>query len=265
MSNSVGATGMRPLCSNSASDMHATQQPDKRTSDVMEPCHPDPTKASPFLEELALPHPVSALIARIETTLPALRGHGYRTSVYAEALGRACGFSETALFHLRQAAYLHDIGLTCIPSSILRHPGPLSGDDYAIAQSHPRHAVTLLAPWPSLRLPAIWIAHHHERWDGAGYPFGLRGDLIPVESRIIAIADAFDQLCIQLHCAQASDRSLALRLLRTSAHSQFDPQLLDQFCRLPHPILVPVDGLSLGMLFMGAGKRLTENFIRIWL
>lgn len=204
-----------------------------------------------------IPAALLALVEQVEAAQPALRGHGRRTAMYADILGRYVGFSGRAWLHLVQAAFLHDIGKALLPPELLHHDRPLSADDYATFQSHPRHALSLLASWPSLLTPAIWIAHHHERWDGAGYPYGLRGEHIPLASRVIAIADAFDQLCMQTRQAAPSGWTLALRLLRSSAHSQFDPQLLEQFCRLPHPIPVPVDGLPFGMSSMLTGKRPT--------
>jgi HD-GYP domain-containing protein (c-di-GMP phosphodiesterase class II) len=172
---------------------------------------------------------IRRLVRRIEDLLPHHKGHGERTAGYALALGEAIGLSNAALRDLHFAALLHDIGLLTVPVDILSKAGPLTGDEYAVFQSHPRKGAELLEPIRFLREAALLIAHHHERWDGAGYPYGLRGEFIPLSSRILAVADAFDVLLVTEGRHNSSDLRRALRLLQVGSTSQFDPKLVDVF------------------------------------
>lgn len=172
---------------------------------------------------------IRRLVRRIEDLLPHHKGHGERTAGYALALGEALGLSNAALGDLHFAALLHDIGLLTVPVDILSKAGPLTGDEYAAFQSHPRIGAELLEPIRCLREAALLIAHHHERWDGFGYPYGLRGEFIPLGSRILAVADAFDVLLARDARHNSSDLRWALRLLQVGSASQFDPKLLDVF------------------------------------
>lgn len=178
--------------------------------------------------------PVDALCVLVETIErvdPRLKGHGIRTARYAVHLGHAIGMPEAELTHLCLASLLHDIGLLTVLQSLLRKDGPLTDVEYALVQSHPRAGAELLEPIPFLRVPALWIAHHHERWDGCGYPYGLRGELIPMGSRILAVADTFDSLMSPHWSGHRRDVESALCLLRLLAGSQLDPDLVEVFAQ----------------------------------
>jgi HD-GYP domain-containing protein (c-di-GMP phosphodiesterase class II) len=168
----------------------------------------------------------------IESRSPCLAGHGDRTARYAVKLGQAAGFAERELTDLYFASLLHDIGLLGIPSGILEKDGPLSHEEYALVQSHPRIGAELLEPIPFLRTAALWIALHHERWDGAGYPYGLRGEWIPLGARILAVADTYDRLVTEDWTGQQLEPEIALRLLNVMAGSQLDPNLVSVFLDL---------------------------------
>jgi HD-GYP domain-containing protein (c-di-GMP phosphodiesterase class II) len=172
---------------------------------------------------------LTEMIARVE---PRLQGHGIRTAQYAVRLGHAVDLTSTELNDLCLASLLHDIGLLTVPQSLLRKEGLLTAEEYALVQSHPRAGAELLEPIPFLRIPALWIAHHHERWDGFGYPYGLRGAVIPLGARILAVADTFDALLSPHWSGQAHDAKSALCLLRLLAGSQLDPDLVDVFVRI---------------------------------
>ncbi len=182
---------------------------------------------------------IRRVVRRIESLLPHHGGHGERTAGYAFALGQALDLPHDALRDLHFAALLHDIGLLTVPADILSKGGPLTGDEYAAVQSHPRAAAELLEPIRFLRQAAILIAHHHERWDGFGYPYGLRGQFIPLGSRILAVADTFDALATRrLAAAEVFDHETALAQLQAMAGSQLDPDLVATFVRLA-PALRP--------------------------
>lgn len=172
-------------------------------------------------------------IARlVESHLPRYAGHGERTASYALALGEAVGLSRPELHDIELAALLHDIGLLTLPWETTEKDGPLTAEEYALVQSHPRAGAALLDPIPVLRVPALWIAHHHERWDGLGYPYGLRGELIPLGARILAVADTFDLLVSPHWNGRERDRASALSLLHRLAGSQLDPALVALFARI---------------------------------
>ncbi len=178
--------------------------------------------------------PIDALLTLmhlIESADRHLKGHGIRTARYAVALGHAVGFSPAELNDLCLASLLHDIGVLTLPKRILEKDGPLSDEEYAMVQSHSRAGAELLAPIPVLRVAALWIAHHHERWDGFGYPYGLRGTLIPLGARILAVADTFDSLTSPQPYRAALESESALRLLQELAGSQLDPDLVALFIR----------------------------------
>jgi HD-GYP domain-containing protein (c-di-GMP phosphodiesterase class II) len=161
-----------------------------------------------------------------------LEGHGIRTAGYAVPLGHAAGLPADELNDLCLASLLHDIGRLTLPKALLEKDGPLSEEEYALVQSHPRAGAELLAPIPALRRPALWIAHHHERWDGFGYPYGLHGELIPLGARILAVADTFDSLTSPQPYRPALDRESAAGLLGELAGSQLDPHLTRMFLDL---------------------------------
>ena len=169
------------------------------------------------------------LTRRIETLIPGHFGHGERTAHYARMLGEVSSLTENQQIELHYAALLHDIGLLTLPGRLLDETAARSLDDYALIQSHPREGAALLSPYRFLSEAARLIAHHHERWDGAGYPYGLRGAYIPLAARILAIADVFDAIAIR-----STSLHRALRTLQASAGSQFDPILTATFCAQLH-------------------------------
>lgn len=175
---------------------------------------------------------VNALVCARPAEASRMLMHGIRTSDYALLLGNAVGLSRSDLTDLHAAAILHDLGRLTLPPELLSEEGPLRDEEYVLVQSHPRAGADLLMPFPCLRVPAVWIAHHHERWDGCGYPYGLRGPAIPVGARILAIADAYDRLLGNLGCKTRNDWPTALRLIEIVAGSQFDPELVEVFVRV---------------------------------
>jgi HD-GYP domain-containing protein (c-di-GMP phosphodiesterase class II) len=173
------------------------------------------------------------LVRAIESTDHRLAGHGIRTAQYAVLLGHALGWATHDLNDLCLAGLLHDIGRLTIPKTIREKNGPLTDEDYALIQSHPRAGAELLEPIPFLRQPAVWIAHHHERWDGCGYPYGLHGPLIPLGARILAVADTFDALLTDQPYRPAQRLPDAIQLIQLLAGSQLDPELVGIVVRLP--------------------------------
>ena len=186
----------------------------------------------PLPEGLSEKEALSSLVNSVETKDPKLIGHGARTAWYSLQVGQAIPLPDQDLEHLMYAAYLHDVGKLTIPQHILLKEEPLSSQEFHQLQSHPRAAMTLLESWPFLKIPSIWIAHHHERWDGSGYPNGLKGAYIPLGSRIIAIADTYDVLTLRNLGQGEADLEACLSILRWYAGSHFDPELIDTFSHL---------------------------------
>ena len=178
------------------------------------------------LEQVRLIH-LQRLARRIETSLTEHSGHGECTAYYTSLIAHAIGMVQRQSTELQYAALLHDIGLLSLPSGILNKPVPLTLDEYVLVQSHPREGAAMLSSYRFLSESARLIAHHHERWDGAGYPYGLRGTYIPLSARILSIADAFDVIT-----RRSDSIGAALRTLRASSGTQFEPALLDIFAEL---------------------------------
>lgn len=156
-------------------------------------------------------------------------GHGRRTAAYGVLLGRALGLSREELHDLTLAGLLHDVGLLMLDPEFLARPESWDSEDYARVQSHPRVGAELLNGFAFLTSAAHVIAHHHERWDGNGYPFGLRGGFIPLGARILAITDAYDAIQVPPETHPQLRQQIALRILKVCAGSQFDPTLVDIF------------------------------------
>ena len=121
-------------------------------------------------------------------------GHSERVARYAAHIARLLGLSFPSVDLVRRAAFVHDIGKILIPDSIVQKPGALTPDEREIVRMHPELGARMLARRPAMRDLAPVVLHHHERWDGDGYPAGLAGSAIPIESRVIFVADAFDAM-----------------------------------------------------------------------
>jgi PAS domain S-box-containing protein/putative nucleotidyltransferase with HDIG domain len=158
--------------------------------------------------------------------------HTQRVTKLAVALARALGFNEQQMVHLRRGAILHDIGKMGIPDSILQKPGPLSAEEWEIMRRHPQFAYEMLSPIRYLR-PALDIPYcHHERWDGSGYPQGLKGEEIPLAARLFAVVDVFDALTSNRPYRPAWPRAEAIAYLRQQAGKLFDPQIVAAFLKI---------------------------------
>jgi len=176
-----------------------------------------------YLEEVT----VTQVTHLLDEVLSWQRGHGRRAAQIARSLGAAAGFASETLHHLTLAALLHDIGLLALSSDLASHTGYLGIHSYADRQCHPRLGAQWLEPYPFLRQAAVIIAHHHERWDGSGYPYGIRGSFIPIEARVLAIADAFDAIEVPgVNDCHLRDH-VAYRIIAAAAGTQFDPRLVE--------------------------------------
>ncbi len=156
-------------------------------------------------------------------------GHSMRVSVYAERIAQQLTIAPQELSDLRTAALLHDIGKIGISDSILGKPAPLTDAEMEIVRRHPANGVEILKPLKHYHpiLPAI--LHHHEHYDGMGYPAAIGGEEIPFAARIIAVADTYDAVLSDRPYRGAADHARAFHVLRTGAGKQFDPEVVRAF------------------------------------
>ena len=148
-------------------------------------------------------------------------------------LGRAFGLNEAELAQVRWGALLHDIGKMGVPDGILLKPGPLTDEEWVVMKKHPTFAYEMLSPIRYLRLALDIPYCHHEKWDGSGYPHGLKGAQIPLVARIFAVVDVWDALTSDRPYRLAWTEEKAHEHIRASAGTHFDPQVVDVFMQLP--------------------------------
>ncbi len=169
---------------------------------------------------------VLSLSKAVELSDPYTRGHSERVAEYAVSIGKALGLEAQELETLEYAALLHDIGKVGIPYVILLKPGSLSVSEWEIVKLHPILSYMVLKNIFSFKEAADWVRYHHERYDGTGYPSGLKGESIPLGSRIIAVADAFDALTTDRPYRSKLSTRDAKRVLREGAGIQWDPEIV---------------------------------------
>lgn len=158
--------------------------------------------------------------------------HTERVTELALRLAVEMGIKGPELIHLRRGALLHDIGKIGIPDSILLKPAPLTDDEWAIMRQHPVHAYEMLQPIQYLQ-PALAIPYcHHEKWDGTGYPRGLRGEAIPLVARIFAVIDVWDALTSSRPYREAWTEAQTLTYLQAQSGHYFDPQVVRVFLEM---------------------------------
>jgi putative nucleotidyltransferase with HDIG domain len=158
--------------------------------------------------------------------------HAERLQDLAEALGKDIGLPEFKLKRLRLLALLHDIGKIGTPDNILFKPDKLTEEEWEIMKKHTEDGYKMAKNIPQLVPIARDILHHHERWDGTGYPKGLKGEQIPILSRIISIVDAYDVMLTERPYKKAMTEEEAIQELKKCAGTQFDPELVERFLKI---------------------------------
>jgi HD-GYP domain-containing protein (c-di-GMP phosphodiesterase class II) len=170
-----------------------------------------------------------AFVQVIETKDLYTRGHSERVSHGVGMLGRHIGLSEERQQALEHAGLLHDVGKVGVPTSVIRKPGKLDEEEWAAIRLHPARGTELISGVPFLEEVKSAVLHHHEKYDGTGYPAGLRGNRIPYFARMIGIVDAFD--CLTTNRAYRAARSVeeTLAILIQDRNTHFDSKLVDAF------------------------------------
>jgi putative nucleotidyltransferase with HDIG domain len=159
-------------------------------------------------------------------------GHTQRVTALTQELAQKIGFDDEELVHIKRGALLHDIGKMGIPDGILLKPGGLTPKERELMQQHPELAYEMLSPIEFLQ-PAIVIPYcHHEKWDGSGYPRGLRGEQIPLPARIFSVVDVWDALTSNRPYREPLDRAEVRQHIREQSGVHFDPQVVNVFLEM---------------------------------
>jgi len=174
-----------------------------------------------------------ALTRAIDAKSPWTAGHSERVTKFAEAIGRKIKLSEDQMRVLTISAILHDIGKIAVPEQILDKPGKLTDEEFAVVKKHPQAGADIIASIPSYDKILPGILHHHERWDGTGYPKCVKGEDIPLLARIICIADVYDALTDDRPYRKAWSREQVMRFFEEQKNRMFDSELVDVFFNLP--------------------------------
>jgi HD-GYP domain-containing protein (c-di-GMP phosphodiesterase class II) len=179
-------------------------------------------------EQLLL-HVVRALANATHAGDPYMAGHSSRVAAYCEKIADSLGFSPRDRLMLFVASACHDVGYLSTPEYILRKPSVLAEDEMEEVRIHPVRGAEVFAAEPALGEIARAVRHHHERFDGSGYPEGLRGDEIPLYSRIILVAETYEAMTHHRPYRRALSPEEATRRLQESAGSQLDPEIVKHF------------------------------------
>src|SRR5258708_32595823 len=174
-----------------------------------------------------------SLARSIEGKDPYTHGHCERLAQYSARLGEHLKLSEEQLIALRRAGVVHDVGKIAVPDAILLKPGALTADEWKLIKEHPVVGERICAPLKSFRFVLPIIRHHHEKFDGSGYPDGLRGESIPITARVLQIVDVYDALTTDRPYKKAFSVTDALQTMKEEvAKGWWDPHIFDQFERL---------------------------------
>ena len=188
---------------------------------------------------------LEALGSALDTRDVGTEAHSRRVHGYALTMARAHGVSEDEIKDIEHGVLLHDIGKIGIPDAILLKPGPLTPEEWIVMRTHPEVGRRLIERIPFLRGAVPIVYHHHERWDGSGYPLGLRGDAIPLGARIFAVADALDAMTFDRPYSKAMSYEAACREIERCAGTHFDPVVVRTFLSIPEAIFDEIRRRSL--------------------
>jgi HD-GYP domain-containing protein (c-di-GMP phosphodiesterase class II) len=172
---------------------------------------------------------VRMLAAAIDAKDPYTRGHSERVARYSIAIGKNLNLPERDMRNLRVSALLHDVGKIGIDDRILRKPGALSDDEFEVMKQHPAKGAAIMSGAAQLVDVIPGMKYHHEKWGGGGYPESLVGEAIPMQARIVAIADTFDAMTTNRPYQKAMELGYVVEKIKSFAGTRFDPRVVDAF------------------------------------
>jgi len=175
---------------------------------------------------------LDALAAALDLRDRETEGHSRRVVEYTARLARQIGLNEVTIADIRRGALIHDIGKIGVPDAVLHKPGPLSPEERKIIEKHPQAGYEMLLGIPHLQDEVKIVLAHKEKWDGTGYPLGLRAEMIPLGARLFAIADTFDALTSDRPYRQGKPYAIAREIMIAESGKQFDPQAVEAFCAI---------------------------------
>ena len=174
---------------------------------------------------------IRALAAAIDAKDPYTRGHSERVARYASQVAREMELPAEDVRRVRLSALLHDVGKIGIDDRIIRKPTALTSEEFEIMKSHPVKGAAIMSAIPELKDVIPGMKHHHERWEGGGYPDGLKGEEIPLQARIVSVADTFDAMTTTRPYQRAMDIRFVFQRLRDLAGNRFDPTVVEALIR----------------------------------
>ncbi len=182
--------------------------------------------------EIIFTHTIESLAAALDARDSYTHHHSRNVTRYAASIAEEMNFTPEKMAILKTACMLHDIGKIGIKDEILLKPGPLTDEEFDIIKTHPLKAVKILEPIRELKGIIDIVAAHHEHYDGSGYPRGLKGNKIPLEARVITLADYLDAITSNRVYSEALDKSSAVDRIQEAAGSMFDPQVVEAFLKV---------------------------------
>lgn len=194
--------------------------------------------------EITYDRTLTALMSALDARDRETEGHSTRVSRLTSLLGEEIGLSGHQLKALERGALLHDIGKIGISDTILHKPGKLTEDEWRIMRIHPEIGARIVGGIPFLQDTLPVILCHHERWDGSGYPSGLKKEEIPIQARIFAVADVFDALTSKRSYRSRSTAAEALNYVKEQAGILFDPMVVEALTRIPFTEFIEAEKLS---------------------
>jgi putative nucleotidyltransferase with HDIG domain len=184
---------------------------------------------------------LSALMSALDARDRETEGHSNRVSRLACMMGEILGLNSLQLKALERGSLLHDIGKIGVSDTILHKPGKLTDDEWKIMRTHPDIGARIIERIPFLQECMPVVHSHHERWDGSGYPQGLKAQSIPLQARIFAVADVFDALTSKRSYRKTSKPEDAVEYLREQANILFDPEIVEALAKLPYAEFIQMD------------------------